>query len=85
MPVRAMPAALRVGVSHRRGLSKKGSDDRGQVGLLRGNGEELDPSYADAYRSLTLSYFVGYLWQFDKDPGVLDHAAKLVEKASLFR
>ena len=42
---------------------------------------ELDPDYADAYGALALSYFVGYIWQFDKDPGVLDHAAELVEKA----
>ena len=42
---------------------------------------ELDPDYADAYGALALSYLVGYIWQFDKDPGVLDHAAELVEKA----
>ena len=42
---------------------------------------QLDPGYANAYGAMAFSYFIGYLWQFDKDPGVLDHAAELVEKA----
>jgi adenylate cyclase len=42
---------------------------------------ELDPGYADAYGQLAFSYFVGYVWQFDKDPGALDRAAELVNKA----
>ena len=42
---------------------------------------ELDPGYADAYEALAVSYFLGSIWQFDKDPGVLDRAAELVEKA----
>ena len=42
---------------------------------------ELDPGYADAYEALAVSYFVGSIWQFDKDPGVLDRAAESVEKA----
>jgi adenylate cyclase len=42
---------------------------------------ELDPGYADAYEALALSYFLGSIWQFDKDPGVLDRAAESVEKA----
>lgn len=42
---------------------------------------ELDPGYADAYGALAVSYFLGSIWQFDKDPGVLDRAAEFVEKA----
>jgi adenylate cyclase len=42
---------------------------------------ELDPGYADAYEGLAVSYFLGSIWQFDKDPGALDRAAELVEKA----
>ena len=42
---------------------------------------ELDPGYANAYGAMALSYFVGYIFQFDRDPGVLDHAAELVENA----
>jgi adenylate cyclase len=42
---------------------------------------ELDPGYADAYGALALSYFLGSIWQFDTDPGVLDRAAEVVEKA----
>ena len=42
---------------------------------------ELDPGYADAYEALAVSYFLGSIWQFDKDPGVLDRAAESVEKA----
>jgi adenylate cyclase len=42
---------------------------------------ELDPGYANAYGAMALSYLVGYVFQFDRDPGVLDHAAELVEKA----
>ena len=42
---------------------------------------ELDPGYADAYGALALSYFLGSIWQFDKDPGVLDRAAESVDKA----
>jgi adenylate cyclase len=42
---------------------------------------ELDPGYADAYGALAFSYFLGYIWQFDSDPGVLDRAAELVDKA----
>ena len=42
---------------------------------------ELDPGYANAYGAMALSYLVGYIFQFDRDPGVLDHAAELVEKA----
>jgi adenylate cyclase len=29
---------------------------------------ELDTSYANAYGALALSYFLGAIWQFDKDP-----------------
>jgi adenylate cyclase len=42
---------------------------------------ELDPGYADAYGALAFSYFLGSIWQFDTDPGVLDRAAELAEKA----
>jgi adenylate cyclase len=42
---------------------------------------ELDPGYADAYGALAVSYFLGSIWQFDTDPGVLDRAAESVEKA----
>jgi adenylate cyclase len=42
---------------------------------------ELDSSYADAYGALAFSYFLGSIWQFDKDPGVLNRPAELVEKA----
>ena len=42
---------------------------------------ELDPGYANAYEALAFSYLEGYIWQFDRDPGVLDRAAELVEKA----
>ena len=42
---------------------------------------ELDPDYANAYSAMALSYLVGHIFQFDRDPGVLDHAAELVEKA----
>jgi hypothetical protein len=47
---------------------------------------ELDPGYADAYGALAVSYFRGSIWQFDKDPGVLDRAAEsLLQKGSLGR
>jgi len=37
---------------------------------------ELDPRYANAYGALALSYFLGAIWQFDKDSGAgLDRAA----------
>ena len=42
---------------------------------------ELDPGYADAYGALAVSYFLGSIWQFDTDPGVLDRAAESVDKA----
>jgi adenylate cyclase len=42
---------------------------------------ELDPGYANAYGAMALSYLVGYIWQFDRDPGELDRAAELVDKA----
>ena len=42
---------------------------------------ELDPGYADAYEALAVSYFLGSIWQFDTDPGVLDRAAESVDKA----
>jgi adenylate cyclase len=42
---------------------------------------ELDPGYADAYAGLSLSYFLGYIWELDKDPGALDRAAELANKA----
>jgi adenylate cyclase len=42
---------------------------------------ELDPLYADAYTLMGFFYFVGYVWQWEQDPGVLDRAAKLAEKA----
>jgi adenylate cyclase len=42
---------------------------------------ELDPGYANAYGAMALSYLVGYIWQFDRDPGELDRAAQLVDKA----
>ena len=42
---------------------------------------ELDPGYANAYEALAFSYLEGYIWQLDKDPGVLDRAAELVDKA----
>jgi tetratricopeptide (TPR) repeat protein len=42
---------------------------------------ELDPSYPEPYGSLSFSYFLGYIYQWDRDPGVLDHAANLAEKA----
>ena len=42
---------------------------------------ELDPGYANAYGALAFSYLESYIWQLDKDPGVLDRAAELVDKA----
>ena len=42
---------------------------------------ELDPGYADAYGALAVSYFLGSIWQFDKEPGVLDRATESVDKA----
>jgi len=43
---------------------------------------ELDPGYANAYGALALSYFLGSVWQFDKDPDAsLNRAAELVDKA----
>ena len=42
---------------------------------------ELDPGYANAYEALAFSYLESYIWQLDKDPGVLDRAAELVDKA----
>ena len=42
---------------------------------------ELDPGYANAYGEMALSYLVSYIWQFDRDPGELDRAAELVDKA----
>jgi adenylate cyclase len=42
---------------------------------------ELDPGYANAYGALAFSYLEGYIWQFDKDPAVLDRAAESVDKA----
>jgi adenylate cyclase len=42
---------------------------------------ELDPGYADAYEALAVSYFLGSIWQFDKDTDVLDRAVESVEKA----
>jgi TolB-like protein/tetratricopeptide (TPR) repeat protein len=42
---------------------------------------ELDPGYADAYELLSFVYFVGYAYQWDQDPSVLDRAAELAEKA----
>src|SRR5689334_5570108 len=42
---------------------------------------ELDPGYADAYGVLGFSYLVGYLWLWDRDPGVLDRAAGLAKKS----
>ncbi len=42
---------------------------------------ELDPGYANAYGAMAFSYLVGYIWQFDRDPGALDRAAELVNKA----
>jgi adenylate cyclase len=41
---------------------------------------ELDPGYADACGLLSLSYLEGYLFEWDREPGVLDRAAELVEK-----
>lgn len=41
----------------------------------------LDPGYADAYSWLSASYFAGYIFEWDKDPGALDHAAELANKA----
>jgi adenylate cyclase len=41
---------------------------------------DLDPGYVDAYGLLSFSYFVGYLFEWDREPGVLDRAAELVEK-----
>jgi adenylate cyclase len=38
---------------------------------------ELDPGYADAYSWLGLSYFIGYIVEWDKGPGALDRAAGL--------
>jgi len=42
---------------------------------------ELDPGYANAYGAMAFSYVVGYIWQLDRDPGVLDRAVELVNKA----
>jgi TolB-like protein len=42
---------------------------------------ELDPGYANAYGAMAFSYLVGYIWQLDRDPGVLDRAVELVNKA----
>ena len=42
---------------------------------------ELDPGYADADGLLALTYFVGYLWQWDRDAGALDRADELANKS----
>jgi tetratricopeptide (TPR) repeat protein len=42
---------------------------------------KLDSGYADAYAFLSLSFFVGWIWQWDPDPGVLDRAAELANKS----
>jgi adenylate cyclase len=42
---------------------------------------ELDPRYADAYANLGMSYVLSYLWQWEKDPGLLDRAAELANKS----
>jgi adenylate cyclase len=42
---------------------------------------ESDPNYSDAYAALSLSYFVGYIFQWDKDPRAPDRAAELSNKA----
>jgi TolB-like protein/DNA-binding winged helix-turn-helix (wHTH) protein len=42
---------------------------------------ELDPSYAEPYGALSFSYFLGYLYQWDTDPGALERANHLAEKA----
>jgi len=42
---------------------------------------ELDAGYADAYAALSLSYVLGYIWQWD-EVGVLDHAAEMASKAA---
>jgi len=42
---------------------------------------KLDPGYPDPYADLSWSYFIAYVWQWDKDPGVIDHASELANKA----
>jgi adenylate cyclase len=42
---------------------------------------KLDPGYPDPYTALSFSYFEGYVWQWDKDPRVIDHASELANKA----
>jgi adenylate cyclase len=42
---------------------------------------ELDRGYSDAYSGLSLSYLLGYIFEWDKDPGALDRAAELANKA----
>jgi adenylate cyclase len=56
-------------------------DGYGKARKLLEKAIELDSHYADAYTLMGLSYFVGYVWQWDQDPSALDRAAKLAEKA----
>jgi adenylate cyclase len=42
---------------------------------------ELDRGYADAYSGLSLSYLLGYIFEWDKDPTALDRAAELANEA----
>jgi adenylate cyclase len=41
----------------------------------------LDPSYADAYAGLALTYFIAYQWQFSHDPHDLDRAFETAQHA----
>jgi adenylate cyclase len=41
----------------------------------------LDSDYADSYTALSLSYFEGYVFQWDNDPTVIEHASELAKKA----
>ena len=41
----------------------------------------LDPGYPDPYTALSFSYFEGYVWQWDKDRRVIDHASELANTA----
>jgi TolB-like protein/DNA-binding winged helix-turn-helix (wHTH) protein len=42
---------------------------------------ELDPTYPEPYGTLSFLYFLSFLYQWDKDPGVLDRSTSLAKKA----
>jgi TolB-like protein/class 3 adenylate cyclase len=56
-------------------------DGFAKAGKMLDKAIQLDSGYADAYALLSFSSFVGWIWQWDPDPGVLDRAAELANKS----